>query len=333
MCYITKFNEGKLNLRGTVVKPFRFGVVLSTLPPAEWILRIRQIEKLGYSTLLWPDHFRTQWEPVAALAAAAAVTKHLNIGSLVYCVDYRHPVVLAKAAATIQLISKGRHEFGLGAGWMENDYVQAGIPFEPPKLRIERLNEALEIIRRIWTQEQTTFSGKHYNVKQVPKAVLFSEQQRPRIFVGGGGRKVLEVAARHADIVGITPTFCKGNFGSHTIYDFNLKRIIEKVKLVRESAERAGRDPDEIELSCNVFGLNLTDDPRPIREEIAARWNVGEEDIEACGLFLMGSANEIRERLERLRVETGISYIAISESNPVVLRKFANSVVRPLLQK
>jgi probable F420-dependent oxidoreductase len=315
------------------VKPFRFGVVLSNLPPTEWILRIRQIEKLGYSTLLWPDHFRTQWEPVAALAAAAAVTKHLNIGSLVYCVDYRHPVVLAKAAATIQLISKGRHEFGLGAGWMESDYVQADIRLDPPRVRIERLNEALEIIRRIWTQEETTFSGKHYRVKEVPRAVKFSEQQRPRIFVGGGGRKVLEVAARQADIVGIAPTFCKGNFGSHTIYDFNMKRIIEKVKFVKESAERAGRDPTEIEFSCNVFGLNLTDDPRLIREEIAKRWNVGEEDIEACGLFLIGSANDLRENLEQLRVKTGISYIAISESNPIVLRKFANSVIRPLLSQ
>ncbi len=315
------------------MKAFRFGVVLSNLPPADWVLRVRQIEKLGYSSLLWADHFRTQWEPVSALAAAAAVTKRLNIGSLVYCVDYRHPVVLAKAAATIQLISNGRHEFGLGAGWMESDYVQAGILFDPPKVRIERLNEALEIIRHVWTQEQTTFSGKYYNVKEVPRAVKFSEQQRPRIFVGGGGRKVLEVAARQADIVGITPTFCKGSFGSHTIYDFNIERIIEKVKLVRENAQKAGRDADEIEFSCNVFGINLTDDPKPIREEIARRWNVEEVDIEACKLFLIGSANEIRENLEQLRIETGISYIAISESNPIVLRKFANSVIRPLLSQ
>ncbi len=238
------------------MKPFRFGVVLSNLPPAEWILRVRQIEKLGYSCILWPEHFRTQWEPVAALAAASAITKRLNIGSLVYCVDYRHPLVLAKAAATIQLISKGRHEFGLGAGWMESDYVHAGIRFDPPKVRIERLNEALEIIRRVWTQDQTTFLGKYYSVKDVPRAVKFSEQQCPKVFVGGGGPKLLEVAARQADIIGITPTFSKGNFGSNTIYDFNLKRIIEKVKFVKESAERIVRDPDEIEFSCNVFGLN-----------------------------------------------------------------------------
>jgi probable F420-dependent oxidoreductase len=313
------------------MKPFRFGVVLSNLPPAEWINRVRKIEQLGYSTLFWTDHFRTQWEPVAALSAAASVTKRINIGSLVYSVDFRHPVVLAKAAATIHLLSNGRHEFGLGAGWMENDYVQAGIRFDPPRYRIERLNEALKIIKSIWTQDHTSFSGKHYNVKDVPRAVKFSEQQPPKILVGGGGPKILDVAAHHADIIGITPAFHGGKFGSHNIYDFSLKRMYEKVKLVRESAEAAGRDPDELEFNCNVFGLNITKDPKPICEEIAKRWAVNIEDISSCGLFLVGSANEIREKLEKQRKETGINYIAISESDPVRLKQFAYSVMKPLL--
>jgi hypothetical protein len=142
--------------------------------------------------------------------------------------------------------------------------------------------------------------------------VKFSEQQPPRILVGGGGLKVLEVAAHHADIIGITPAFCGGKFGSQNICDFSLKRIREKVKFARESAEATGRNPEEIEFSCNVFGLDITYDPRPIREEIAKRWKVGVENIAACGLFLTGSANEIRGQLERQRMETGISYIAIS---------------------
>ena len=312
------------------MKPFRFGIVISRLPPSTWIGNARLIERLGYSTICWPDHFRTQWEPVAALAAIAAVTKNLRVASLVYSVDYRHPVILAKTAATIHLLSKGRHEFGIGAGWMKNDYVQAGIPFESPKLRIERLNEALEIIRRIWTQEQTSFSGKHYKVENVPKAVELSDLQTPRIFVGGGGERILEVAARHADIIGITPTFKGGEFGSHNILDFSLRRIREKVMFTRERVEAAGRDPEKIEFSTNVFGLNLTNDPKPILEEIAKRWNVGIEDIEACGLFLIGSGNEIRAKLERQRNETGISYVAISESNPVAWKEFAHSVLKPL---
>src|SRR5262245_47526353 len=103
-------------------RPFRFGVQLASLPADTWSARIQRIEALGYSSVFWPDHFSTQWEPVAALAAAAACTRSLRVGSLVYCVDYRHPVVMAKAAATIHLLSGGRHEFGLGAGWMETDY-------------------------------------------------------------------------------------------------------------------------------------------------------------------------------------------------------------------
>jgi probable F420-dependent oxidoreductase len=312
------------------VKPFRFGVVLSNLPSVDWIANVCQIEKLGYSTLFWTDHFRTQWDPVVALSAVASVTKHLHVGSLVYCVDYRHPVVLAKAAATIHALSGGRHEFGIGAGWMESDYAHAGICFDPPRIRIERLDEALKIIRSIWSQDETSFSGKHYTLSKVPRSVKFSEKP-PRIFVGGGGPKILGVAAHHADIIGITPTFYGGKFGSHNIYDFTLKRIREKVNLVKECTIAAGRDPDELEFNCNVFGVNLTANSKPIREKIAERWQVSVEDIESCGLFLIGSANEIRGQLEKLRKETGISYIAISESNPIILEKFAYSVARPLL--
>ncbi len=293
---------------------------------------MRQIEKLGYSTIFWPDHFRTQWEPVSALAAIASVTKRLHVGSLVFCVDYRHPVVLAKAAATIQQLSGGRHEFGIGAGWMENDYVQAGMPFDPPAIRIERLDEALQIIRSIWTQDTTSFSGKHYKVRDVPRATKDSEQKPPRVFVGGGGKKLLGVAARHADIIGITPTFSGGKFGPGNILDFSLKRMAEKVKFTRERVEAIGRDPEEIEFNCNVFGVKLTDDPKPVREEIANRWHVTVEDIAACGLFLVGSPNEIRSQLERQRMETGINYIALSESNPAVLEEFGNLVMGPLIK-
>ena len=138
-------------------KPFRFGVQVGMLPAESWRERVRRIEALGYSTLFFPDHFSTQWEPVAGLAAVAAATERLNVGSLVYDVDYRHPVVLAKAAATIQLLSGGRHEFGIGAGWMQTDYVEAGIAYDRPGVRIERLEEALQIIRSMWANERTGF--------------------------------------------------------------------------------------------------------------------------------------------------------------------------------
>ena len=122
-----------------MANPFRFGVQVGSLP-SDWLARVRRIEALGYATLFVPDHFGTQWEPVATLAAAAAVTERLRVGSLVYDVDYRHPVVLAKAAATTQLLSNGRHEFGIGAGWMQSDYEEAGLPYDKASVRIARLD-------------------------------------------------------------------------------------------------------------------------------------------------------------------------------------------------
>jgi probable F420-dependent oxidoreductase len=190
--------------------PFRFGVQLSALPADSWAARLQRIEALGYSSVFWPDHFSPQWEPVAALAAAAAVTRSLRIGSLVYGVDYRHPVVLAKAAATIHLLSGGRHEFGLGAGWMETDYREAGMPYDRPGVRIERLDEALQVIRSMWENERTSFDGKHYQLRGMARAAELPAGSRPRILIGGGGRKLLSLAGRHADIVGINPTIVAG---------------------------------------------------------------------------------------------------------------------------
>ena len=130
--------------------PFRFGVQISSLPWKTWPEAARRIEALGYSSIFLPDHFHEQWDPSTALAGIAAVTERLRVGTLVYDVDYRHPVIFAKAAATLQEGSGGQHEFGIGAGWMESDYVEACIPYDRPGVRISRLDEALQIIRSMW---------------------------------------------------------------------------------------------------------------------------------------------------------------------------------------
>jgi len=181
--------------------PFRFGVQLASLPAADWGERLRRIEALGYSTVFWPDHFTSQWDPTTALAAAAVATERLRVGSLVYDVDYRHPVIHAKAAATLHLLSGGRHEFGIGAGWMESDYREAGMLYDPPGVRIARLGEALQIILGMWTQERTSFEGEHYRVIDVARAAALPEGERPPILIGGGGARLLRLAGRYADIV------------------------------------------------------------------------------------------------------------------------------------
>jgi probable F420-dependent oxidoreductase len=311
-------------------QPFRFGVQLSSLAPADFPDRIRRIEALGYSSAFWPDHFGGQWEPVAALAAAAAVTRSLRVGSLVYGVDYRHPVVLAKAAATIQLLSGGRHEFGLGAGWMQSDYEQAGLAYDRPSVRIERLDEALTIIRSMWSQPKTSFAGRHYRVKDVPAAVEPAPAAPPKVLVGGGGRKVLSVAGRHADIVGINPSIPEGRVLPHTIHDLAPDRVREKVAWVREAAEAAGRDFGAIELQSLIFVTAVTDDPGPVREAVAKQTGMSAADVAQCAGFLTGPGSEIRDRLEKRREETGLSYVVIQGGDPATLERFGAEVVAPL---
>ncbi len=310
-------------------RPFRFGVQLSSLPAGDWQDRIRRIESLGYSSVFWPDHFGTQWEPIAALAAAAAVTERLHVGSLVLDVDYRHPVVLAKAAATIHLLSRGRHEFGIGAGWMETDYVEAGIPYDRPGVRIARLDEALQIIRSMWSQERTSFEGEHYTIREIAQAAELPPDKQPRILIGGGGRKVLSLAGRHADIVGINATMLDGKVTNTTAADLAPERVREKVGWVREAAAAAGRSPDDLELNALVFVVAITDQPQGLREALARGSGMTPEEVADCPIFLTGSAAEIRDRLEKRREETGISYVVIQGSSDA-LESFAEEVVAPL---
>ena len=313
------------------MQPFRFGVQLSTLPPHDWAERLRRIEALGYASVFWPDHFTTQWEPVAALAAAAAATKRMAVGSLVYDVDYRHPVVLAKAAATIQLLSGGRHEFGIGAGWMETDYREAGMNYDRPGVRIERLEEALQVIRSMWQNERTSFEGRHYRIRGMARAAeLPADMAPPRILIGGGGKRVLALAGRHADIIGINPTIVAGRVLPETPADLAPERVREKVGWVREAARAAGRDPEALEFSTLSFVVAVSDDPKPLREALAKGSGMSVEEVADAPLFLTGSAAEIQDRLQKRREQTGISYVVIQGRDEAALERFAQAVVGPL---
>jgi probable F420-dependent oxidoreductase len=248
----------------------------------------------------------------------------------VYDVDYRHPVVLAKASATLQLLSGGRVEFGLGAGWMESDYREAGIAYDRIGVRIERLDEALTIIRSMWSQERTSFEGAHYQIRDVAQAAPLAAGSHPKILVGGGGRKLLAVAGRHADIVGINPRMVEGRVTPETPRDLVPERVREKVRWVREAAEAAGRDPDSIEFNSLTFVVALTGDPSGIRRALVGSTGMTEAQVADCPLFLTGSASEIRERLEKRREETGISYIVVQGRDAANLEPFAAQVVAPL---
>lgn len=299
--------------------PFRFGIQISSLPADRWQTAARAIEDRGFSSIFLPDHFGHQWDPTTAMAGIAAVTDRLRVGSLVYDVDYRHPVIHAKAAATLHLMSGGRHEFGLGAGWMETDYVEAGLDYDRPGVRIDRLDEALQIIRSMWENERTSFEGEHYRVREIARAAQLGDSGRPPILIGGGGRRVLSLAGRHADIVGINPKMEDGRITSTTAADSAPARVREKIGWVRSAAEAAGRDPDAIELNSLTFVTAITDDPKPLRQNLAQSSGMTVEEVAGCPLFLVGSASELREHLEEQRAETGISYVVIQGGDDALL--------------
>lgn len=313
-----------------MARPFRFGLQLHDLPRDDWRQHARHIEALGYSSIVFPDHFSKQWEPTAGVAAIAAATERLQVGTLVYDVDYRHPVVLAKSAATIHLISGGRHEFGLGAGWMETDYREAGMTYDAPGVRIGRLDEALQIIRSMWANERTSFEGEHYRITEIARAASLHDGERPRILIGGGGRRLLTLAGRHADIVGINPALPEGRVTADTPADSAPERVREKVDWVRAGAEAAGRSFDEIELNSLTFVVAITDDPKPLRESLAQNTGMTVEQVADCPLFLTGSPAELRDRLEKRREQTGISYVVIQGDDLGVIESFADAVVEPL---
>lgn len=313
-----------------MARPFRFGVQLMTLPRDTWREEVAQIEDMGFSSILWPDHFGHQLEPVAAAGAIAGATSRINIGALVFGVDYRHPVVYAKAAATLDMLSGGRLEFGIGAGWMESDYVQAGIPLDSPGVRIERLEEALQVIKAIWTERSVSFSGKHYALNQLMGSHESAQRPHPKILIGGGGPKMLALAGRHADIVGINPSLHQGMITPDTARDLASERLLQKIGWVRKAAADAGRDPDEIEYSSLAFVVSIIDDPSPVRQTIAASTGMSEEEIASCPLFITGPPAEVRERLAEQRERTGISYVLVQGMAKEMLERFGEEVVGPL---
>src|SRR5450830_1823947 len=188
--------------------PFRFAVQHGSARSGEaWGATARRAESIGYDMLVMPDHLGQQLSPFAALAAAAAATTHLRIGAFVFANDYRHPLILAREAATLDFLSGGRFEMGLGAGWMTTDYRQLGRAYDPAPLRIDRLAEAVPLIKRLLAGETVTHHGTHYQLDRAFTGMSPVQKPRPPLAIGGGGPRMLRLAVREAEIVGLTPGF------------------------------------------------------------------------------------------------------------------------------
>jgi probable F420-dependent oxidoreductase len=290
-------------------------------PRDEWLAMVRRVDALGYSSFLTLDHVVRGLDPVAALMAAAMASDTLRIGSFVFDNDFRHPAFLAKAAASLDVLSGGRLELGIGAGWLKEEYDQTGIPFDPAGVRVARMTEAVQLIKRIFAEEHPlSFAGEHYAVTDLVCPPHPVQRPHPPIIIGGGGKRVLSVAAREADIVGITTRATPA--GAKDTTDLTAAATAAKIGWVREAA---GARFAEIELNVIVGDVVPTDQGAREAAVLADRHGVTADEILGSPQVLIGSTDEMVERLRERRERFGFSYIVVMEPNmeklaPVVAR-------------
>jgi probable F420-dependent oxidoreductase len=299
-------------------RPFRFGVNSVTTSRAEWEDTARKAEALGYDTLIAQDHFSNQLAPIPSLVAAADVTSRLRLATLVLDNDFRHPALLAKEAATVDVLTEGRFELGLGAGWLPADYIKTGLSFDPPAVRVARLSEAVQICKALLSSsEPVTFHGEHYRIDELEPSPRPVQRPRPPLMLGGRQRRMLGLAAREADIVGLSlldpraPTLPPP------------PSFAQKVAWVRAAA---GDRFEDLELHVNVSLVQVTDHPSEAEvSRVAMRTGQTPDQVLASPGSLVGSVDTIVETLLARRAEFGVTYYVVQGR---VMDSFAPVIAR-----
>jgi probable F420-dependent oxidoreductase len=301
-------------------RPFRFGVIGEVITTREQLLDTAQrAEALGYSTLLLRDHFvpepfGDQLAPLVALTAAAGVTRTLRVGSLVLDNDHRHPVVLAKETATLDLLSEGRFELGIGAGWLRDEYERAGLPFDPPAVRVGRLEESLQVLKGLLAGSALTFKGEHYTVDGIAGFPVPVQRPHPPILVGAGSRRMLGIAGREADIVGILPRALPEGTISGELSERSPERVARKVEWVQQATEDRSR---QVELSM-VLSVAFDGDHRKAAERLAVQQGWGAaaaELVREMPSVAAGPAELVAEQLQQRRDKYGFSYLVVADGD------------------
>jgi probable F420-dependent oxidoreductase len=293
------------------VRPFRFTVQCSSphaVDARSWRELARRCEGLGYHALTVSDHLDEQLGPGPALMAAAAATTTLRIGAMVFCNDFRHPVALAKEAATLDVLSEGRFELGLGAGWLRTDYDRAGIPLDPPGVRIDRMAEAIAVIKGLWSGEPFDFAGSHYRIDAMAGTPRPVQQPHPPVFVGGGGRRMLTVAAREADIVGLNAAMASGAVDASIGADATAAATERKLAWVREAA---GERWSRLEIQTRVHLAMVHDDRAAIAELLAAGFGLTPAEARDSPHALVGTVDQLVDDLVERRERFGINVIGL----------------------
>lgn len=302
---------------------FRFGVQLNqAFDGCSWTESVRELEALGYSTLFVPDHVDSGMGPLTAMAAAVTATTTLKVAPLVLDCDFRHPGIVSRELATIDLLSEGRIEVGLGAGWKRVDYTQTGIPMDRPGIRVDRMIEHAKVLRALWSGAPVDFSGEHYEITGLVGSPAPHTPGGPPVIIGGGAPRVLRFAGEFADIVGVNPSIHSGEIDTDAARDAQADRIDQKLEWVREGA---GDRFDDLELQVRIHLAMVTDDRVGLAEQLAPALGLSPEAGLASPHSLAGTVEQIVDDLVEQRERFGISSIGLSmsamdEMAPVVAR-------------
>jgi probable F420-dependent oxidoreductase len=290
------------------MRPFRFSVMASSAPDgAAWTALARRAEALGYDAFMVPDHLGRQLAPIAALATVAAATTRIRIAPFVFANDFRHPLILAGEAATLDVLSGGRLLLGLGAGWRVTDYRQLGMRYDEPRIRVDRLIESVGLVKRLMAGEVVTHDGPHYRLDRARLAPLPVQRPHPPLIVGGGGPRMLRFAAREADIVGLLPQFDPR--GRPIVAQATDAATRAKAALVREAA---GDRWPAIDLNVLVFFAGLVGGrERPLTSAMNAA-KAAAVSLVGTPYVLHGTPGRVRDLLLRRRERWGLNSYTFS---------------------
>ena len=252
---------------------------------------------------------------------AAEATTRLRVGSFVYDNDFRHPALLAQEVATIDSLTDGRFDFGIGAGWLKSEYDACGLPFDAGKVRVERLGEAVEIIKRLLRSDPVTFSGRHYQLHELVAGFKPVQQPHPPIVIGGGGRRLLTLAAEQADVISVMPRSRADGSGLDDA-DAGLAPFHDKVDWIKQAA---GNRFDRLELNTLVQAVVITDDARGEAERLGPEWKLSADALLESPLLLIGSVDDMVTTIQRRRDQLGITSITVFEKD---LEKMAKVIER-----
>jgi probable F420-dependent oxidoreductase len=285
-------------------------------PGARWRDELRRIEDLGFHAAAVSDHFTHGWamDPIVAMTVAAEATTRLHVTGMVFCNDFRHPVLLHKAIANLDVFSGGRVEFGIGAGWRSDDHDAAGLPFDSPGVRIDRLAEAVDVITELFGVRPVTYLGKHYQVTELVGLPAPVQRPHPPLLIGGGGRRVLELAGRSADIAGINPVLTQAADPLAAVADLTPQRVAQRVSWARAAAIEAGRDPDGLEYQTRILDLRVRVGATEHRCVSSHAQHASPEQLATSLAVLHGCVDECVDSLVELRERFGISYVHLGSN-------------------